>query len=154
MDAVPTSVAVGPDGHLYVGELTGYPFPVGEARIYRIVPGETPEIYADGFTNVIDLMFDHDGSLLVLEFAKNSWVCDPTGALIRLRLDGSRETLISEGLVMPTAVAMGKDHALYISNYAAAGGEGQVIRVTLEEDECPRKDRRFGVNHHKDDCHH
>jgi hypothetical protein len=76
MDAVPTTVAVGPDGALYVGELTGFPYPVGGARIYRVVPGEvvlgeTPPIYADGFTNVIDIAFDHDGSLLVLELAKN-----------------------------------------------------------------------------------
>jgi hypothetical protein len=29
MDAVPTSVALGPDGALYVSQLTGFPFPVG-----------------------------------------------------------------------------------------------------------------------------
>jgi hypothetical protein len=29
MDAVPTSVALGPDGTLYVSQLTGFPFPVG-----------------------------------------------------------------------------------------------------------------------------
>jgi hypothetical protein len=46
MDSVPTSVAVGPDGAYYVSELTGFPFPVGGARIYRVEPGETPQIYA------------------------------------------------------------------------------------------------------------
>ena len=29
MEAVPTSVAIGPDGALYVGQLTGFPFPAG-----------------------------------------------------------------------------------------------------------------------------
>jgi hypothetical protein len=132
MDAVPTSVAVGPDGALYVGELTGYPFPVGGARIYRVVPGEAPQIYADGFTNVTDIVFEDDGSLLVLELAKNSLLSeDLTGALIRLKPDGSRETLLSEGLTMPTAVAIGYD-ALLISNCGVCAGDGQVIRVVLD----------------------
>src|SRR5436189_2213036 len=61
MDAVPTSVAVGPDGALYVAQLTGAPFPVGAARIYRLVPGGAPEVYAGGFTNVIDIAFARDG---------------------------------------------------------------------------------------------
>ena len=34
--AVPTSVAVGPDGAFYVGQLTGVPFPPGAANVYRI----------------------------------------------------------------------------------------------------------------------
>ena len=100
MDAVPTSIAVGPDGALYVGELTGAPFPVGAARIYRIAPGGTPEVYAEGFTNVLDIAFERDGSLLVLETAKNSLASgDPAGALIRVAPDGSRETVLDDGLV-------------------------------------------------------
>jgi len=117
MDAVPTSVALEPDGAFYVSELTGHPFPAGVARIYRVVLGEEPQIYAEGFTNVVDIAFEGDGSLLVVEIAKNSLLSgDQTGALIRLKPDLTRETLLSEGLTMPTAVAIGKDHALYISN--------------------------------------
>jgi hypothetical protein len=37
MQAVPTSVAVAPDGAYYVGQLTGFPFPVGGARVFRVV---------------------------------------------------------------------------------------------------------------------
>ena len=39
VQSVPTCVAVGPDGALYVGELTGWPYQVGKARIWRIAPG-------------------------------------------------------------------------------------------------------------------
>jgi len=135
MQAVPTSVARGPDGALYVGELTGFPFPVGGARIYRVVPGKEPEVYAGGFTNVIDLVFEGDGSLLVLELAKNSLLSgDPTGALIRLKPDRSREILLTTGLIMPTAMAIGHD-ALYISNCGVCAGGGQVIRIVLNEDD-------------------
>jgi hypothetical protein len=72
-ESVPTSVAQGPDGALYVGELSGDFAPVGSARIHRIPPGEAPQVYAEGFTNVIDLAFDRHGRLLVLEIAKTLW---------------------------------------------------------------------------------
>jgi hypothetical protein len=131
MDSVPTPVVRGPDGALYVGELTGFPFPVGGARIYRVVPGHAPRIFASGFTNVIDMAFARDGSLLVLEIARNSLLSDDaTGALIRLNRDGSRNTLLSEGLTHPTAVTVRGD-AVYISNCGTCAGSGQVLRVSF-----------------------
>lgn len=73
-----------------MGELTGYPCPVGDARIYRVVPGEEPQVYVEGFMNVIDLVFEGNGILLVLEITKNSLLSgDRTGALICLKPDGS-----------------------------------------------------------------
>jgi hypothetical protein len=69
MDPVPTSVAVGPDGAYYVGQLTGFPFPPGAANVFRVVPGEEPSVYASGFTNVIDVEFGPDGTLYVLEIS-------------------------------------------------------------------------------------
>jgi hypothetical protein len=57
VQSVPTSVVVGPDGAYYVGELTGAPFPVGGASVWRVVPGQEPTEYATGFTNIIDLGF-------------------------------------------------------------------------------------------------
>ncbi len=38
MQAVPTSIEEGPDGQYYVGQLTGFPFPVGGANVYRVNP--------------------------------------------------------------------------------------------------------------------
>ena len=64
--------AVGPDGAWCVGELTGFPLPIGGARIYRVVPGQAPVIFTDSFNNSIDMAFDEDGNLLVLEIAKSS----------------------------------------------------------------------------------
>ena len=57
VQAVPTSVVVGPDGAYYVGQLTGAPFPVGGASVWRVVAGEEPTKYASGFTNIIGLDF-------------------------------------------------------------------------------------------------
>ena len=62
-DPVPTSVVHGPDGALYVSQLTGVPFQQGAANIGHIVPGQAPTVFASGLTNVTDLAFAHDGSL-------------------------------------------------------------------------------------------
>jgi hypothetical protein len=70
-EPVPTGIAVGPDGAYYVGELTGFPFVAGAARIYRIAPGEAPTIFATGFTMISDLAFAADGSLYALEYDSN-----------------------------------------------------------------------------------
>ena len=62
-DPVPTSVVKGPDGAFYVSQLTGFPFTPGVANIWRLVPGQTPTVYASGLTNMTDLAFGPDGSL-------------------------------------------------------------------------------------------
>jgi hypothetical protein len=80
--AVATSVAVGPDGAYYVGELKGFPAPTGESRVWRIKPGTrhaqcgtSPDcrVIADGFTSIIDLAFGWDGTLYVVELDEASW---------------------------------------------------------------------------------
>ena len=65
VQSVPTSVAVGPDGALYAGELTGFPFNPGDARVWRVVPGHAPTVYARGFTNISAIAFDRSGEVIV-----------------------------------------------------------------------------------------
>ena len=66
VQAVPTAVAEGPDGWIYAGQLTGAPFPQGAANVYRVASeGGTPEVYASGFTNIIDIAFGPDGNIYV-----------------------------------------------------------------------------------------
>lgn len=129
MQSVPNSVALGPDGLYYVGELTGFPFPVDAARVYRLLPDGTYEIAADGFTNIIDITFDAEGNLYVLEIAKNSLLNGIDGSLIRVAPDGTRTELASGGLVAPSSVAIGPDGGIYISNFGIFPGTGQVIRL-------------------------
>jgi hypothetical protein len=68
-DGVPNSVAVGPDGAYYVGELPGAPFFAGASNISRVAPPLGPQVWLTGFTSVIDLTFDKKGNLSVLQFA-------------------------------------------------------------------------------------
>lgn len=128
---VPTSVARGRDNALYVGELTGFPFPPGRARVHRVAPGGPPAVFAEGFTNIIDIAFDGQGRLYVLEIAHNGLTSnDPTGALIRVEHDGSRTTVASAGLVMPGGLAI-RAGAAYVSNCSVCAGGGTVVRIPL-----------------------
>jgi hypothetical protein len=102
-DSVPTCVAVGPDGAYYVGELTGVPFATGAARVYRVVPGEEPEIFLEGFTTILDLAFGPDGSLYVLEHSSAGPFFAGPGSLIRVAPDGTRTPVLT-GLTRPTSV--------------------------------------------------
>jgi hypothetical protein len=79
-EAVPTTVTVGPDGAIYVGELKGVPFRVGSSHIWRIKPGaqealcsvNTPDrdcrVFSDGYTAIQDITFGN-GRLYVYELA-------------------------------------------------------------------------------------
>jgi hypothetical protein len=133
MDAVPTSVAQGPDGAFYVGQLTGFPFPVGGASVFRVVPGHEPTVYATGFTNIMDLAFGPDGRLYVLELAAKG-IADPsgdiTGALKRIGRGGTVTTVVTPPLQAPGGLAFDK-RAVYISNGSIFPGGGQVLRVPL-----------------------
>jgi sugar lactone lactonase YvrE len=135
MDTVPTSVALGPDEHYYVGQLTGFPFPVAGANIYRVPPhGGTPEVYAGGFTAIIDVVFGADGSLYVLELAKNGLLDafilnDWTGALIRVAPDGTRTEIAEGELFAPGGVAISLDGTIYVTNNSIFSGTGEVLRI-------------------------
>jgi hypothetical protein len=61
-DAVPTRVARGPDGALYVGELLGGFYSPGHARVWRVVPGHAPKVWATGLTTMQGCGFGKDGA--------------------------------------------------------------------------------------------
>jgi glucose/arabinose dehydrogenase len=127
-DAVPTAVAVGPDGAYYVAELSGVPFAAGAANIYRVVPGQAPTVAWSGFTTVIDIAFDPDGSLYVLEHSTGPVFFALPGRLLKVAPDATRTTVIG-GLTRPGSVAVGPDGALYVSNRSTSIGIGEVLRV-------------------------
>jgi sugar lactone lactonase YvrE len=138
-EAVPTSVAVGPDGGWYVSELTGFPFVPGSAKIYRIEPGTTEAtcpsaactVYASGFTNIIDLAFGSDGTMYVLEISKNGLLSDnPVGALWAVQ-GGTKTELAPGELLFPGGVAVGRHNTLYVTTGAVFGeGAGTVVKVS------------------------
>ncbi|MGX6605268.1 ScyD/ScyE family protein [Micromonosporaceae bacterium Da 78-11] len=131
MPAVPTAVVRGPDGALYVGELTGFPFPAGRARVWRVVPGHPPTVYAAGFTTVIDLAWGPDRELYVLEIAHRGLLSgDRTGALLRAGRHGQHRVIASTGLTAPGGLVV-RGHYAYVSNCSVCRVPGSVRRISL-----------------------
>ena len=131
MDAVPTSVVKGPDDAFYVGQLTGFPFPAGGANVFRVEPGEEPTVYADGFTNIIDIALDKDGNLYVLEIDQDSILGGEefAGRLVRVNTNGTRDVLVEDGLFAPGGLAIGPDGAAYVTTCTVCPGGGTVVRI-------------------------
>ncbi len=150
--AVPNAVVRGPGGAYYIGQLTGGPFGEGAATVWRWEPGAEPEVYADGFTHIIDLAFTPDGDLLVLQIARRSLLYaftagDWTGALFlvprrhpderhELFVDDAGEPLTDEDggplLFAPGGLAVHRD-TVYLSNRSILAGGGEVLRFELDD---------------------
>ena len=121
--AVATSVAVGPDGAYYVGELKGFPAPTGASRVWRIEPGTLHAecgsdpactVVLDGLTSIVDLNFGPDGTLYVVELDEASWAAveifqTPAGGTVNAcDVTAGTCTEAASGLLIPTAVAVDK----------------------------------------------
>jgi sugar lactone lactonase YvrE len=133
-DPVPTGVSVGPDGNVFIGFLTSFPFPSGTAFVEERSPdGELINIY-EGLTTVVDVLATEDGVYAVsfstfdaeaegLPWAPNS------GYVIELN---SMETL-AEGLNFPYGIAMDNDGNLLVSINSAyvEPGTGAVMQLDM-----------------------
>jgi hypothetical protein len=128
VESVATAIAQGPDGALYVSELTGVPFPTGFARIHRIAPDGTRSVHATGLTAVVDLTFADDGALYALQHSS----CGPffacPGSIVRVGAAPPHE-VVYEGLIRPSGFTIGPDGAFYVSNRGASSAIGEVLRI-------------------------
>lgn len=106
---VPTGTSLGPiDDAVYVGQLTGFPFPVGGASVGMVdVSSDRGGSALDGFTHIMDLGYDMWGNLYVIELAKSGLLSmDLTGALIKVAPDGTRAEIDEGLLTAPTGLAV------------------------------------------------
>ena len=136
--AVPTGVAIGPDGRSFIGQLTGFPFPPGLANVFRQdAGGGTIDTAFAGFTNIIDIEFDAAGNLYVLQLSSNG-LTSPSGpgTGVLLKIDGqtgARSTIASDGLLFPGGLAIQEGPngpVFYVSNLTAMPSGGTVLRIT------------------------
>lgn len=133
---VPTSVAVGPDGSIYVGELTGVTpadlgapgVSTGLSRVWQIdagatnvaCPSDACRVAFSGFTSIMDLEFGPDDRLHVVEYDLAGWwaaavVGAPTtGAIHACDVDTGACSLRADGLFMPAAITIDKWGGLWV----------------------------------------
>lgn len=124
---VPTSVAIGPDGYIYVGELTGAApggLPVQLSRVWKLPADATNVVCSeiegsnnchlliDRLTSVIDLEVGPDGLLYVVEYDENSWIAPfidarAGGTVSAYTLDGEL-VKAARNLELPSAITFDK----------------------------------------------
>ena len=134
MQAVPTGIVEGPDGAYYMSQLTGFPFPVGGASVYRINPRTgKATVFAGGFTNIMDLAFDRSGTLYVLEIDSNGLLFPPDSGVDHGDHEegqAQRRGPARRDADHPGGIAVGKHGDLYVTNFARSPDSGQVLRIT------------------------
>jgi hypothetical protein len=132
MQAVPTSVEIGPDGAYYISQLTGFPFPVGGSVIWRVVPGHAPQQYATGLTNVTDLAFGPDGTLYAVEITAAGLLSGNlnAGAVVAIAPRTHTQRIVADNLFAPYGIALRGGYA-YVTTGSVAPGGGQVLRIPL-----------------------
>ena len=123
---VPTSLAFGPDGALYVGTLAFGAGP-GGAKVYRIdLATNAVSVYADGFTAITGIAFSPAGTLYVSEWTTGFGPTGPSthGAIAVVPWGGGSSAwkLLGKGVLhFPGGVAV-HNGALYVSNWSIAPG--------------------------------
>jgi sugar lactone lactonase YvrE len=137
-DAVPTCVAQGPDGALYIGELTGAGNSSTAANVYRWSKSGGLTVWQTGFSAITGCGFGPNGAFYVTEFDTTGFPPsgEPAGAVVKIARNGSRTVLGSGMLVAPNGFAMGRDGCVYVTNFSVLPGSapsgaptGQVVRI-------------------------
>jgi sugar lactone lactonase YvrE len=132
-DAVPTCVAKGPDGALYVGTLAIAAGP-GQAKVYRVDP-DTKEsvldagrhVWASGLGTINGCAFSPDGkSFYASEFIAFEQIHGPPqgpppGDVVKIPFSNpndpkSRTSLTNGALTFPGGVAVSPNGTVYVSN--------------------------------------
>ena len=142
-EPVTTSVAVGPDGAYYVGELQGFPAPPGYAKVWRIQRGtrhadcatsDRCRVVAEGFTAIVDLAFTPSVKLDVVELDEGGWLPvelgmpGQGGTVDRCDVHTGTCSVLAGGLNMPIAVAEKRSRTYALVN-ALIPGAAQVITL-------------------------
>jgi hypothetical protein len=148
-EAVPTSVTIGPDGAIYVGQLMGFPFRPGSSHVWRIDadadgvrcsvtdPDDGCEVYASGFTAIQDIAFNpHNGRLYVYELAEEGVFAFeegfdengvpvgpfPPAVLLKVSPNGKHNEIAAGQLSEPGGIVVASNGKVYVTDGVFTGG--------------------------------
>jgi hypothetical protein len=132
---VPTAIAY--KGDFFFGNLGTFPIVPGTEEIFKLTPSGQLKTWATGLTTVLGLAFDNRDRMYVLESMTAPGFPSPaqagTGKVVRIDPNGS-QTEVASGLSFPTAMTLGPDGALYVSNIGLGAppvGAGQIVRIEI-----------------------
>jgi hypothetical protein len=132
---VPAAIAY--KGNFFFGNLGLFPVAPGSSSIFKVTPSGQIAAWSTGLTTVLGVAFGSRDRMYVLESMTAPGFPGPaelgTGRVIQIDPSG-RQIVVASGFSFPTAMTMGPDGALYISNLGFGGpapGLGQILRVTL-----------------------
>jgi len=125
---VPTAIDVGPDGDIYVGFLTGFPFPTEGSRIERWSDGELVQTY-EGLTAVTGLLVTDDGTIYASEFGVFDQGWGP-GRVVMVTEDGV--TPVMEDLMQPFGLAQAPDGTIAVAVGSTGEADGMIVTVPMQ----------------------
>jgi hypothetical protein len=132
---VPTALAY--KGNFFFGNLGTFPVTPGSESLFKVTPSGQINTWAMGLTTVLGLAVGSHDRLYALESMTAPGFPGPgelgTGQVVRIDPSGT-QTVIATGLSFPTAITLGPDGALYVSNLGFGGpapGLGQILRITV-----------------------
>jgi hypothetical protein len=126
-EPVPTGMALGPDGALYVGFLPGGEIP-GAAKVVRLdLRTKQVEDFVTGFSNVTDIVFGKHGTLYLTELFDGNVVQVPTRRTWRGLVAGTPSVLAS--VPLPNGLAVGLWGTVYVSTNSLTP-VGEVVPIT------------------------
>lgn len=129
LDTVPSAVVPGPDGRLYVGYVTGGPFPAGFAPIDAYSLDGSMERVVEGLTMTADIAFDSSNRMYVA-IVSTDMINGGPGQIVRVEDDGSVTTII-DGLALTAGIDFDADDNLYVINKSSmVPGGGELIRYS------------------------
>jgi hypothetical protein len=131
----PTAVAAfGP--FLLVSNIFELPIVDGASHIYVATPTGFAAPIVSGLTAVVDIVFDRHGRLYALEMGngQSSGFPEPgAGRIVRVSTRGDHQ-VVATGLTFPTAMTVGPDGRLYVSNRGfdtPSTGTGEIVSVDV-----------------------